>query len=194
MLRDSLHWRLRPAFLLSDREAIGALPDRPPRLCTPYWPGPCAPKCAPKSCCPFRPAGAVRGYRHHPLHSGQVSCSGEYCPSYHASGRRAYSHGSLRQTSGLVDLFGSTSLVDDISAWSQHKGHDVHAAVNYLVLAIGLQSVDDSLASSYFEHAKVLALATLGSELSVGTVQAFTLITIYMLRACQITGAFLFFG
>lgn len=100
----------------------------------------------------------------------------------------------LAVTSGLVDLFGSTSLVDDISAWSQHKGHDVHAAVNYLVLAIGLQSVDDSLASSYFEHAKVLALATLGSELSVGTVQAFTLITIYMLRACQITGAFLFFG
>lgn len=81
MLRDSLHWRLRPAFLLSDREAIGALPDRPPRLCTPYWPGPCAPKCAPKSCCSVWPAGAVRGYRYHPLHSGQVSCSGEYCPS-----------------------------------------------------------------------------------------------------------------
>lgn len=70
----------------------------------------------------------------------------------------------------------------------------MHAAVNYLVLAIGLQSIDDSLASSYFEHAKVLALATLGSELSVATVQAFTLITLFMLRACQITGAFLFFG
>lgn len=98
------------------------------------------------------------------------------------------------QTSGLVDLFGTNNLADDISAWAEHRGHDVHAAVNYLVLAIGLQSIDDTLASSYFEHAKVLALATLGSELSVATVQAFTLITLYMLRACQITGAFLFFG
>ncbi|KAH6647130.1 fungal-specific transcription factor domain-containing protein [Truncatella angustata] len=97
-------------------------------------------------------------------------------------------------TSGLVDLFNTRHLADDISAWVPNRGHDVYAAVNYLVLAVGLQSVDDSLASSYFEHAKVLALATLGSELSVGTVQAFTLITLYMLRACQITGAFLFFG
>ncbi|KAK6080929.1 fungal specific transcription factor domain-containing protein [Seiridium cupressi] len=100
----------------------------------------------------------------------------------------------LAVTSGLVDLFGTTRLADDISNWANERSHDVHAAVNYLVLAVGLQSVDDSLASSYFEHAKVLALATLGSELSVGTVQAFTLITLYMLRACQITGAYLFFG
>ncbi|KAK9771410.1 putative Zn(2)-C6 fungal-type domain-containing protein [Seiridium cardinale] len=100
----------------------------------------------------------------------------------------------LAVTSGLVDLFGTTRLADDISNWANKRSHDVHAAVNYLVLAVGLQSVDDSLASSYFEHAKVLALATLGSELSVGTVQAFTLITLYMLRACQITGAYLFFG
>ncbi|KAI1869417.1 hypothetical protein JX265_006507 [Neoarthrinium moseri] len=100
----------------------------------------------------------------------------------------------LAVTSGLVDLFSTVRLADDISAWAPNRGNDLNAAVHYLVLAIGLQSVDDSLASAYFEHAKVLALATLGSELSVGTVQAFTLITIYMLRACQITGAFLFFG
>jgi hypothetical protein len=99
-----------------------------------------------------------------------------------------------RQTSGLVDLFSAAHLADDIAAWSSEKGHDVNTAVNYLVLAVGLQTVDDSLALRYFEHAKVLALATLGSELSVATVQAFTLITLFMLRACQITGAFLFFG
>jgi hypothetical protein len=98
------------------------------------------------------------------------------------------------QTSGLVDLFSSPQLANDISAWASNKDNDVNAAVNYLVLAIGLQTTDETVASAYFEHAKSLALAALGSDLSVGTVQAFTLITLYMLRACQITGAFLFFG
>jgi hypothetical protein len=94
----------------------------------------------------------------------------------------------------MVDLFSNPHLADDISMWAEHKGNDINAAVNYLVLAIGLQTTDESLASAYFEHAKVLALSALGSDLGIGTVQAFTLTTLYMLRACQITGAFLFFG
>ncbi|KAH8662511.1 fungal-specific transcription factor domain-containing protein [Xylariales sp. PMI_506] len=97
-------------------------------------------------------------------------------------------------TAGLVDVFSTPHLADDILAWAEHRTNDLSAAVNYLVLAIGLQTDDEDLAVTYFEHAKVLALATLGNELGVGTVQAFTLITLYMLRACQITGAFLFFG
>ncbi|KAI0125409.1 fungal-specific transcription factor domain-containing protein [Xylariales sp. AK1849] len=128
------------------------------------------------------------------VHAGQAVQVGEQEPYIDANSIHTAVAKYLSVTSGLADLFSTAHLADDVSAWAQHRENDVNAAVNYLVLAIGLQTVDESLASNYFEHAKVLALATLGSELSVGTVQAFTLITLYMLRACQITGAFLFFG
>lgn len=71
---------------------------------------------------------------------------------------------------------------------------DIASAVNYLVLAIGAQTESQDLAAQYFHYAKTLALLSLDGNLGVGTVQAFALITLYMLRACQINGAFLFFG
>ncbi|KAI1460042.1 hypothetical protein F4805DRAFT_13384 [Annulohypoxylon moriforme] len=99
-------------------------------------------------------------------------------------------------TSGLVDLFDKTQLEDNISVWvSQKEGpKDAASAVNYLILAIGSQSVDEGSAARYFQYAKTLALSCLGGDLGTETVQAFALITLYMLRACQINGAFLFFG
>lgn len=71
---------------------------------------------------------------------------------------------------------------------------DIASAVNYLVLAIGAQTDSQDLAAQYFQYAKTLALVSLDGNLGVGTVQAFALITLFMLRACQINGAFLFFG
>lgn len=62
------------------------------------------------------------------------------------------------------------------------------------MLAIGAQTDSGHLAASYYHHAKTLALASLDGNVDVGTVQAFALISVYMLRACQINGAFLFFG
>lgn len=101
-------------------------------------------------------------------------------------------------TSGMVDLFISESrLVEDISIWASQPSHgidDVSSAVNYLVLAIGIQKSDEESAQLYFEYARDQALANLNGNLSVDTVQVFVLITLYMLCACQINGAFLFFG
>lgn len=104
-------------------------------------------------------------------------------------------------TCGMADLFPSdTRLVDSISLWASdshaasHRAEDAASAVYYLVLAIGTQQRDEDLAQRYFEYARDQALANLNGSLGVETVQAFILVTMYMLCACQINGAFLFFG
>ncbi|ODA83186.1 hypothetical protein RJ55_01697 [Drechmeria coniospora] len=76
----------------------------------------------------------------------------------------------------------------------QHRADDVVSAVNYLVLAIGFLSTDEETSRAYFDHGRDGAYASLCGSLGVETVQAFALITIYMLCSCQINGAFLFFG
>ncbi|XDG07362.1 hypothetical protein ABKA04_006977 [Annulohypoxylon sp. FPYF3050] len=103
----------------------------------------------------------------------------------------------ISATSGLVDLFERTHLAENISAWAsirRGRPKDATSAVNYLVLAVGSQSIDEGSSAQYFQYAKTLALSSLGGDLGTETVQAFALITLYMLRACQINGAFLFFG
>ncbi|KAI0475762.1 hypothetical protein GGR56DRAFT_434689 [Xylariaceae sp. FL0804] len=99
-------------------------------------------------------------------------------------------------TSALVELFDNARLDDEITSWASQSARppDIMSAVYYLVLAIGAQSGDEAAASGFFLYGKSLAFSSLDGNLSVGTVQAFTLITLYMLRACQINGAFLFFG
>lgn len=84
----------------------------------------------------------------------------------------------------------------DLPAWIDggQQPQDIASAVHYLVLAIGAQTEAQDHAAAYFRYAKTLALASLDGNLGVGTAQAFALITVYMLRACQINGAFLFFG
>lgn len=103
----------------------------------------------------------------------------------------------LSVSSGMVDLFPSEAhLVDMLTMWASNNMDmdDVSTAVNYLVLAIGLQQKNEDLAQLYFEYARDQALSTLNGSLGIQTVKAFILITLYMLCACQINGAFLFFG
>lgn len=103
----------------------------------------------------------------------------------------------LSTSTGLVDLFDNTRLLlDDIMLWANlpQKPDDATSIVNFLVLAIGRQMDDEELAQDYFEYARDKAFTNLSGNLSVSTVQAFTLITLYMLCSCQINGAFLFFG
>ncbi|KAI0438995.1 fungal-specific transcription factor domain-containing protein [Xylaria telfairii] len=102
----------------------------------------------------------------------------------------------LTVTSGLVDLFDNTTLIPEMQSWASRteRSADVTSAVHYLVLAIGSQSEEEQTATTYFLRGKHLALSALGGNLSVGTVQSFLLTTLYMLRSCQINGAYLFFG
>ena len=106
----------------------------------------------------------------------------------------------LSVTTGLVDLFDHSRLVEDLALWAsqglrQERSDDMTSAVNYLVLAIGCQKTDaENLAQAYFDFARDHSFTNLGGNLSIGTAQAFVLITLYMLGACQINGAFMFFG
>lgn len=103
----------------------------------------------------------------------------------------------LSVTCGLVDLFADNDrLLSEISAWvgRDRRPEDINAAVYYLVLAIGCRRSDEELSQLYFDYARDHAMANLTGNLSGGTVKALTLITLYMLGACQINGAFLFFG
>ncbi|KXJ96420.1 hypothetical protein Micbo1qcDRAFT_154985 [Microdochium bolleyi] len=99
-------------------------------------------------------------------------------------------------TAGLVDLFENTDLTQAITTWAKHSSsaNNNTSAVHYLVLAIGHQDTDDSPSQDYFEHARNMAFQNLSENLGIGTVQAYVLITLFMLRACQINGAFIFFG
>ncbi|KAK7932200.1 hypothetical protein PG985_002912 [Apiospora marii] len=115
----------------------------------------------------------------------------------------------LAVTAGLVDLFEDARLCDDITLWasggsssgSSSTDGGVAAAtdvatsiVHYLILAIGYQKDREPLAQACFEYARDRAFAHLSGELSISTVHAFLLVTLFMLGACQINGAFLFFG
>ncbi|PSR92284.1 hypothetical protein BD289DRAFT_184313 [Coniella lustricola] len=126
----------------------------------------------------------------------------------------------LAITSAMCDLFVSESrLSQDLTLWASNRFHasanthtphtstptpipsssssttdDATSSVYYLVLALGTQQIDEDRAQMYFDYARDQALASLNGILSIETVQAFILVTIYMLCACQINGAFLFFG
>ncbi|KAF7542002.1 hypothetical protein G7Z17_g11819 [Cylindrodendrum hubeiense] len=102
----------------------------------------------------------------------------------------------LSTSTGLVDLFDNSRLLGDLVLWANltQKPDDATSIVNFLVLAIGCQMDDEELAQDYFEYARDKAFSNLSGNLSVTAVQAFTLVTIYMLCSCQINGAFLFFG
>lgn len=98
-------------------------------------------------------------------------------------------------TAGLVDLFERNKLPDDVVIWARSgRCGDPSSIVNYLLLAIGAQDHDPDAAQSYFDYARDQALLDLSGDSGLSTVQAFVLITLYMLRSCQINGAFLFFG
>lgn len=99
-------------------------------------------------------------------------------------------------TSGLVDLFEQDELLSEISSWATGaiaRPHESAAAVFYLVLAIGAQESQEPKAEAWFTHARDILLKNLVNSMNVSTVQGFALITIYMLRAFQPNGAYLYF-
>jgi hypothetical protein len=99
-------------------------------------------------------------------------------------------------TAGLVDLF-QVDLVDDVTRWSetiQLQTVDTADAVRFLVLAIGAQESNESKAEAWFTHARDILLRHLCSSMNISLVQGFTLLAIFMLRASQPNGAYLYFG
>jgi hypothetical protein len=102
----------------------------------------------------------------------------------------------ITATSGLVDLFEYEELLKEIQSWAEgytNHSDDAAAAVFFLVIAIGAQESDEEKAEAWFDHAKNLLLKYMCNSMNVATVQGFTLVAIYMLRAFQPNGAYLYF-
>lgn len=102
----------------------------------------------------------------------------------------------IAATTGLVDLFEYEELLRETRVWASdptaHSG-DAAAAVFFLVMAIGAQERSEEQADSWFEHARSLLLKHMCNSMNVTTVQGFTLVAVYMLRAFQPNGAYLYF-
>ncbi|CZT21502.1 related to positive regulator of PUT (proline utilization) genes [Ramularia collo-cygni] len=90
-------------------------------------------------------------------------------------------------TTGLVDLFEKGEL----QSWITNAPS---TAPYFLVLAIGKQGKDEVKAESWFKRARDDLLINLCGSMNVATVQGFALVSLYMLRAFQPNGAYLYFS
>ncbi|GKU07487.1 activator of stress protein 1 [Fusarium langsethiae] len=129
-------------------------------------------------------------------HQSRRTPGDNHIPSVHTDDIPHAVSNYLAIATGLVDLFDHRRLQDDLIFWANmgQKTDDATTIVNLLVLAIGTKIDNEERAQEYFEYAREKAYSNLTGNLSVTTVQMFTLITLYMLCSCQINGAFLFFG
>jgi hypothetical protein len=99
-------------------------------------------------------------------------------------------------TSGLVDLFERDHLIDDAKKWTAGvvtRPNEVTSAVNYLIFAIGIQESNEAKAEAWFNHAKNTLVESLTASMHLSTVQGFALVAVYLLRASQPNGAYLYF-
>lgn len=103
--------------------------------------------------------------------------------------------------SGILDLFNQSWLEDQLPAWVADPAcrRLPNSPVIYLALAIGALSYSqdnecEKLAEHYFGYGRKLATANLMEEPSLQTVQAFLLISYYMLLCCRRNGAFVNLG
>lgn len=106
----------------------------------------------------------------------------------------------LTIATGVFKLFEDAELLDQLRScfYSPPGDPGRQNAVVYLLLAIGAQArgqdADEDQAELYFQRGQQLASSSLTSDPSVSTVQAYILITLYMLNACRRNGAFMNLG
>jgi hypothetical protein len=98
--------------------------------------------------------------------------------------------------SGALDLFDETYVTESVRAWLEDPTRIAWPSycIIHLVLAIGAQArarddLDDSFAEQHFIQGRDYALRHLIDDPSIFTVQAFSLITWYMLTASRRNGA-----
>ncbi|KAH5749984.1 hypothetical protein HBI88_079710 [Parastagonospora nodorum] len=107
-------------------------------------------------------------------------------------------HEYVAATSGLVDLFEYQDLITEMNVWARrlsvNNSEDAATAVFYLVAAIGMQEDEEERAELWFDYARNLLMKHMCNSMNVATVQGFTLVAVYMLRAFQPNGAYLYFS
>jgi hypothetical protein len=102
-------------------------------------------------------------------------------------------------TSGLADIFEHDHLLHEVSTWVESVAvasylDEASSASWYLILAIGAQEGNEQKAEAWSNHARDLLLKNLCGSMNVAAVQGFALLAIYMLRAFQPNGAYLYFS
>ncbi|KAL6710497.1 hypothetical protein ACN47E_008545 [Coniothyrium glycines] len=121
----------------------------------------------------------------------------QHCPSIDHNSIDFLVEEYAAATSGLVDLFHHEDLVKEMRTWAatlRPTASDPVAAVFYLVLAVGAQESDEHKAEAWSEHARECLTRHMCSSMNIYIVQGFTLLAIYMLRAFQPNGAYLYFS
>ncbi|EUC49619.1 hypothetical protein COCMIDRAFT_84123 [Bipolaris oryzae ATCC 44560] len=125
------------------------------------------------------------------------SADQQQCPSIELQHVDTLVQEYIVASSGLVQLFQREDLLPELKNWASNQASspdDVATAVFYLVLAIGAQDKFEDKAEAWFKYALKILLKFMCSNMNVSTVQGFTLVTIFMLRASQPNGAYLYFS
>ncbi len=105
----------------------------------------------------------------------------------------------LLASSGVIDLFDPDDIVEHLLAWARDSSveTDFNSSIYYLVMAVGAltrSSTDLDQAEFYFMRGREIGVASFLEDPSVLTIQAYTLITFYMLSAVRRNGAFMLLG
>ncbi|EFX04070.1 c6 zinc finger domain containing protein [Grosmannia clavigera kw1407] len=115
----------------------------------------------------------------------------------------------LRSINATLCMFDAVELRENISQWLQQQSKEepshndpnadsvMHQSVFFLILAIGAQAnpeEDDDRAEKYFNHGRYLTLSEDALEPSVPTIQAYILMTVFLLGASRRNAAFMCLG
>ncbi|KAF7552339.1 hypothetical protein G7Z17_g4375 [Cylindrodendrum hubeiense] len=105
----------------------------------------------------------------------------------------------MQSANCVLLLFDQEELDHAINSW-QEKDNDMSdpaSPVYYLVFAIGAQmgpEDKDALAETFFNYGRYLTVETLMEDPDIPTIQAFALITMYLLGASRRNSAFMYLG
>lgn len=105
----------------------------------------------------------------------------------------------MQSANCVLLLFCRDELARAIKAWQEKDNDktDPASPVYYLVLAIGAQTGPedkDELAETFFNYARYLTVESLMEDPDMTTIQAFALITMYLLGASRRNSAFMYLG
>ena len=129
---------------------------------------------------------------------GQPSSHSELKPSLSEAEELVQQY--LAATSGVLDLFDPTDIMEHLAAWSTDTSTetDFTSSIYYLVLAIGAQvrpgDGGENIAEAYFTRGRHLVASNFMDDPSVFTIQSYALITMYMMIICRRNGAFMNLG
>ena len=105
----------------------------------------------------------------------------------------------LLATNFVLDLLDESDLLSNLQSWldGHMEQEPVLSATYYLVFAIGAQTCPedkDAQANVYFSYGRYLTASYFTEDPSIATVQAYAMITMYLLNAARRNAAFMYLG